>query len=296
MSSNKKKQVMFYANEGTKAARKKNAIPQTLAPDAVAMAAGQDGAERAQDINDIPVRQPDTVAEQFPTDGLTRQKTEEDVLMEEKLAMVDDEGVTPFGKLIAEDRDFKWLQSMREQEAEADFMQWFATNFDMWGPAQKALAQKLWPDFYAQRESLIGKKLKLMKKIAKIKLNGPKTKKDLQLLYALEAGFIDGEELENLLHPERAAAAKDLQERQANYRRGLLNPRARPRGDWGWNTRETNSKGIATGKMRGEPYKLGVNGGKGFSAYTPGLNESSESEAWEGFSQFQQLLRTARKN
>ena len=292
---------MFYANEGTKGAKSKNAIPQTLAPDAVAMAAGTDGAERVpRDINEIPVRQADTVAEQFPTDGLTRQKTEEDVLMEEKLALVDDQGVTPFGKLIAEDRDFKWLQSMREQEAEADFMQWFATNFDLWSPAQKALAQEMWPDFYAQRESLIGKKLKLMKKIAKIKLNGPKTKKDLQLLYALEAGFINGSELENLLHPERAAAAADLAERQQRYRRGLLNPRARARGDWGRSTREANSKGIATGKMRGKPFALGTfDGGApiGFSAYNPSPTGSNvDATTWEGRQQFENLLNTAKRN
>lgn len=94
-------------------------------------------------------------------------------------------------------------------------------------PEQKAVARKLWPDFYAQRQKMLDRNVALQHRIANLKLHGPQNKSDLMLQYAIESGYIPADPLENILHPEKVQEAKDNAARQKTYVRGLLNPKAR---------------------------------------------------------------------
>lgn len=93
---------------------------------------GKNGRKKADgtataNIGEVPVRQRGATDEQFPTTAYENQ-SEQDEIMNLKLALQDAAvapGQTIFGKLVASDADFKWLQGKRETEAYANFEQWF---------------------------------------------------------------------------------------------------------------------------------------------------------------------------
>lgn len=225
----------------------RNDIPTDRAPNAISMGAAQNGADRdPRDLNVTPLRASGVVDEQFPTDQLTK-TSPKDELMTTKLSLQGGpiigaapnaagqapqyaSGVTPFGKLVADDQDFKWLQSKRDQEAEANFQQWFATNFDFMSPEQKAAARELFPSFYEQRLKLLDKDLETLRELARIKITGITNRRDLLLTYAAEGGFLDVDRITNVLNPELAQQAQQRAVRQLRFARGLLNPRRLARG------------------------------------------------------------------
>lgn len=250
-----KRTVTFKAADGKKTRKK---IQQTVAPNQITLAAGKDGTDRKKgELATTPLRARDAVDEQFPTAALAKPQ-EEDVLMTEKLELqqAGQPGVTPFGQLTAKDSDFYWLRGKREQEAEANFQQWFATNFDHMSPEQKKMARELWPEFYQQRIELLKKQVALQEKIAQLKILGIQDREDVLLQYAMEAGYIDSDPLENILHPERARNARDAVERQNRFQRGLLNPRRLIRGDWGTQGRPANM-GFLTQRVPTNTSKMG---------------------------------------
>ena len=266
MSGSGKRTVKFEAANKAK----KGDIPTTVAPNAVAMGGGQDGAERTQaEFQALPIRDPQATDEQFPTDALT-QETEEDKLMSAKLQLGTPAaggaptGVTPFGRLIAKDSDFEWLNKKREKEAEANLQQWFASNFDKMTPEAKAMARKLWPSFYQQRLALLDKDLNLLREVARQKVTGITSREDLLRQYAMEAGYIDMDRLNNLANPERAALAQNRAVARARYRRGLLNPNRLPRGAETSRSRPYNEKAILNRANASNASNLGA-GNMGFN-------------------------------
>lgn len=223
------KNVEFNAKKAiTK--EKLDKIEQEATPMQVVLPVNTDPASGLQrDLETIPLRDPASTAEQFPADYSDHDPN--DRLMMEKLALANAKGETPFGQLIATDREFDWLDRKREAEAYANFSLWFAESFDKMSPEQKAATKKLFPTFYAERLKQLKKNVKLTEKLAELKLFGPETAEDLKLLYAAEAGYIDTDPLENILHPERALAAVSKRQAQINFTRGLLNPNRVPRQD-----------------------------------------------------------------
>lgn len=131
-------------------------------------------------------------------------------------------------------------------------------------PQEKKLARELWPEFYHQRLQQLDESITLQKRLARLKIEGIKSKEDLLLQYAVEAGYIATDPLEHILHPERAEAAQDRRTQQERYGRGLLNPNRFLRGDWGGFYRTDNAK-QATGRSNVPASLLGT-GNQGFSA------------------------------
>ena len=219
------------------------------APNAIVQPAGKDGGPRSEtEFKDTPIRSPTAVAEQHPADFSRDGDATQDARMIAKLELQKESqeqgkpGMTPLGALAATDADFDWLKSLREHEAQINYDQWFASWFDSASPAQKELALKLDPDFYQRRAKLLDKDLALARRLVRLKIFGPQSRDDVILQYAAEAGFIDADRIEHLLHPERAAKAQSKQENQSRFRRGLLNPRRLPRGDWGPWKRSQNAQ------------------------------------------------------
>lgn len=266
--SGSKKTVTFEAAD--KAKGSENKIPTSVAPSAVSMAGGKDGAERTQaQFQALPLRDRDATDEQFPTDALTKSDPRDEI-MTAKLQLQQDPttkastpGITPFGVLTASDSDFEWLRQKRDTEAEANFQQWFASNFDKMGPEQKAVARKLWPKFYEERLALLDKDLDLLRRLARQNITGIETKQDLLLQYAKEAGYIDTDRLNNLMHPEKAMYAQNKTVRQALFKRGLLNPRRKPHGHNNY-ARDLNAKDMENRTAIPFAAKLGV-GTDGFN-------------------------------
>lgn len=169
-------------------------------------------------LDGVPLRAPNTMAEQFPVD-LTK-KDPKDEIMSLKMAAITKDGITPMGKVEATDEDFKWLAKKAAQREEADFQRYFAQEFDKMDPARKKVARELFPAFYAQREALLKDEVKLLEKIARIKLRGIQTYEDLFLQYMLDTGRLDTTPLQSLLYPEKTIDKA----KQAKFKRGLLNP------------------------------------------------------------------------
>lgn len=242
----------------------------------IAMAAGPGGTDR-KNFADVNPNDRSAVAEQFPIAN-EAPTTEDQVRLTNKLELQAEgmkaqaaagianplPGVTPFGMLQATEADFETLEKMREHELEMQFEQWFASNYDKMGPEQKAYARHMWNHFYEKRLQNLEYNLELLGQLARIEITGIKTKKDLLLKYAKEAGFIDTNYVENILHPEKAERAQKEEARQKNMRRGWLNPRRLLRGDWGGDTRSNNSK-KAMGKNFANPAATFGVGDKPFS-------------------------------
>lgn len=260
------KNVEFNAKKAiTK--EKLDKIEQEATPMQVVLPVNPKANGEQREVDKIPLRDPTSTAEQFPADY--SDPDARDRIMAEKIALSDDTGVTPFGQLIATDGDFNWLDKKREAEAYANFSLWFAESFDKMSPEQKATAKKLFPAFYAERKKLLKKNVALTEKLAELKLFGPETADDLKLLYAAEAGYIDTNALENILHPERARAAQATIRAQNRFARGLLNPNRMPRQDT-MSSREDNAS-----EWRGKrPLQAGTTSPTGppFSALGYGAN------------------------
>jgi hypothetical protein len=114
-------------------------------------------------------------------------------------------------------------------------------------PEQKEWARKAYPRFYEQRLQDLRANVALAGQIAEDKLLGIRDKDSMLRTYAVQSGFIPADPLENILHPERSAQVRQSAERQAAYRRGLLNPRRLIHGDAGTASRATNALTL-TGK------------------------------------------------
>ncbi len=160
--------------------------------------------------------------EQFPTDDLNA-KSKKDRLMMAQLELADEQGNTPFGSTQLKDEDLKWLLKKQDAAEAANFQAWFAREFDLMSPADKRIAEQLFPEFYAQREKRMKKDVKMLLRVAKTKLHGPRTKQDVLDLYALETGRLDIDALTNILHPEESTKNR-LKQNQAVFRRGLASP------------------------------------------------------------------------
>ena len=162
-------------------------------------------------------------AEQFPTSKLTDKENVDRVNLL-KLELQDDRtghpGITKFGRLEAKDSDFEWLLRKKDAAKAIAFQQWFAENFDRMTPPAKEFAREIYPKFYADREATLEENLETAKKIAKLKLFGPRSQEDLALQFALDQGFIDVEQIMRLINP---GSVSDLR-RVEKAKLGLLNP------------------------------------------------------------------------
>ena len=243
------------------------AIEDSADPNAVVVGldSGNAGSGRAAGAL-APLRDGKQPDEQFPSSGY-QDKDPRDVLMEAKLSSQVEPGVTPFGVLQAKDSDFEWLRKKRETEAYANFSSWFAEFFDHASPAQKQLAQELFPRFYREREEQLDRSIALQARIAKLKLLGVRNKDDLMLQYAAEAGLIDSDPLEYILHPEKALKQGKKSSRRRQYGRGLFNPRRLHFGDTGPYIARENADSIfgdgRTSARRDAPFVSAVDTGSG---------------------------------
>lgn len=282
------KTVSFQAKDKKLGAGGKG-LPIPKNANQIAMAAGPDATERKDEtLAETRLRDPTAVDEQFPTaahidsdprDPMLALKAE---LVEKNMKEQGEKaipGVTQLGMLQAKDSDFQRLIEIREKELEKQFEQWFATNFDRMDPTHKAMARNLFGKFYNDRLNNLDTNLETTKRIARLKITGPQTKEDLYLMYAMEAGLIDTDYLDNLLHPEKVERNQNEEARQANYRRGIFNPKRFVRGDWGLKDRKVNATAVLGRNNPGSTFGFGVDG----APFTVQGNVSAQGEKKTNF-------------
>lgn len=181
---------------------------------------------------------PDQMAEQYPT-AFLQENDPRDAKYQliEELRPDKSKPDTPYGRVSWSDEILDWIQKKQQATHKAKFQQWFAETFDKMSPTAKALARDLYPQFYAERQKTLKMNVKLLEQLASIRLNGVRSKSDLYLQYAADQGLIDQTGIKNILHPE----ALDNQQRSAQFKRGLFNPRRYFLGEAGIQGHELNS-------------------------------------------------------
>ncbi len=207
--------------------------------------------------------------------------------MSARLALQDPSqpGYTPFGKLIARDQDFKWLQEKQAAAEVADFERWFAKEFDLMDPAQKQRAKELYPEFYKARKKLLKIQAKNLQNLARIKLEGISSFKDLQTTYLAETGRLDLGPLQNLLHPE-GAMSMDPAIAQKTFVRGLANPflvfgkEAYPASQ---NARIGRAESYAARRLPADDSALGI-AGVGFPPFDSGRGDEGDKDWFRALS------------
>lgn len=98
--------------------------------------------------------------------------------------------------------------------------EWFQNQwaFNSSNPTMQRWAQGVFPEYFNRREQVLEEQAQLQLAIAKMKLRGPRSREDLDLLYAIDSGVVKvpNAALFNLTGPDAKEEAQI---------RGLFNPR-----------------------------------------------------------------------
>lgn len=86
--------------------------------------------------------------------------------------------------------DLEYMKRKAQMQTAANFKQFVGRLYDAKDPAQAAILERLYPALNAERESIIDDRAELEKRLAKLRLRGPRNEDDLRLLYALAAGEV----------------------------------------------------------------------------------------------------------
>lgn len=183
------------------------------------------------------------MAEQFPTDAYDVEdpldERMETIVRMQRDAMGMEDGARPgdtiAGKVPWDERTVKYFERKRDKQLEYTFEKWFANWFDRQNEAQKAYARKMYPNFYRRRLATLKDNVKLAHDLARIKITGIQSRKDLMLKYAADQGYIDTDGVEGaLLTPDEV----DGERSRDQFVRGVFNVR-------GWGTGRTGARTLA---------------------------------------------------
>lgn len=163
----------------------------------------------------------------YPRGGLQARDARDELISEKAQFMkqAGGTGMTPFGQVVATDRDFEWLRKKRETEAFANLDAWIGENFHKADPATRKWLQETYPEYYESRERLMVDRAKLALRIKLLKLRGPKNEKDLLLQWALQTGRIKLDRDWDRVGPSTDTGPYDAAEERKRYKDGLFSIR-----------------------------------------------------------------------
>lgn len=139
----------------------------------------EDVAHRVQVVNRDGVETTQTL---FPA---RYQKTRaEDDRVALKRALV--AGDQPFGRITQSDDDVRWILTKKRELEDFQFDKFFSNIYNLTSPAEKKMAQDIYPEFFQKQQRRIDTWFELAKRLARINLMGVQDKKDLYLLYAFQ--------------------------------------------------------------------------------------------------------------
>lgn len=137
--------------------------------------------------------------------------------------------------------DLQWMKRKLESEQFADKKQWILSQFDLRDAAQREMFQRIFPEFLREQESIIDERLDLAGRVAKLRLRGPVSADDFNLLYLLNNGTIKLPK-GNIWDPVDWKPTSSAAEIKA---RGLFNPlrysqSVKPGGTFSWDPVKAN--------------------------------------------------------
>lgn len=86
--------------------------------------------------------------------------------------------------------DLEYLKRKSQMQSAANFKAFIGQLYDAKDPAQAAILERMYPQLNAERESIIDERAELEKRLAKMRLRGPRNEEDLRMLYALASGQV----------------------------------------------------------------------------------------------------------
>lgn len=95
-----------------------------------------------------------------------------------------------FGVKMLETKDLEWLQRKVQNTQYKEFIDWIETYYDMRDPAIQRIVEEIIPDYYTRREEQIDEVADISSKVAKLRLRGPRSIEDLQIVYAIKNGTL----------------------------------------------------------------------------------------------------------
>ncbi len=145
--------------------------------------------------------------------------------------------------------------------------EWFqnSLHFNSSNPTMQRWAQGVFPEYFNRREQVLEEQAQLQLAIAKMKLRGPRSREDLDLLYAIDSGVVEVEQ-----KPIFGLTGKTTE----NTVRGLFNPRRR-------NILKTNYRtSIMANPLESFPGPGGFEGPTGFMRFP---DNPQNGPTWHAF-------------
>lgn len=212
----------------------------------------------------------------FPTRFDASSKRDQIVRVKQQL--MNDEGMSKFGRVTMSDADVKWLLDKQKATEEANFQKWFADTYNTSDVATRTWAQKVNPEFYSQREKLLLDKVKLATRIKLIELRGPKTEEDLITLYGLRTGRLRLEPGWDKVGLSFGPGQVDDAVQQKNFREGLERPTMYP----SQAQRQSTVDGLAFGDL---PPSAQPPFGQAADMASPFMDSTPTGSQWNTFMQ-----------
>lgn len=145
--------------------------------------------------------------------------------MRQRMQLMDDKGMTPFGQVYYDDSVGRWLEKKEAATELANMDAWFGKNYNKASIAERQFAQQIYPEYYTEREKLMMEKAAMVVKLKAIQLRGPRNKEDLMLQYLVQSGKVqlpaDWDKIGISTTEERLTDAQMTAQR-ANFARGLV--------------------------------------------------------------------------
>ena len=142
-----------------------------------------------------------------------------------KASLIEDPttGATPFGQAQLTKEDLDWIESKRQIAQYLDLQVFIENFYDIKDPAHRALIKDLYPEYFERRLEYLKQMSDLQMQLAEIQLYGPRTRKDLHVLYEISKGTIPLPR-GPLWDPQQWHTPRETS-MSAEFRRGLLNVR-----------------------------------------------------------------------
>ncbi len=150
---------------------------QTFIPDAAQMQARQKRAQGGNANIDFPRR-------------FTDSRSAADDRIEQRLALMDKNGMTPFGQAYFDESVADYVLRKEQEVKAANFDAWFGREYNKADLASRRRAQELYPEYFAARLRLMKERADMALRIKTIELMGPRSEEDLALQFALNTGEI----------------------------------------------------------------------------------------------------------
>ena len=115
----------------------------------------------------------------------------DDLQMDLRQQVIKENGqVDGFGTAVADDRVFSYLERKKEAQIEADYQAWLISQADFSDPARADFWNNVAPWITQLKIDEINKNAELQKRLAVLKVTGPRTEDDFKLLYMIKSKII----------------------------------------------------------------------------------------------------------